>query len=119
MAILKVGAISLPAPTVLEVTIQDLDSETGTGRNQSGELFRDRVAVKRTIRCEWGILTKSQISDILTAISPIFFSLTYPDPESGAFKTITAYVGNRTMPIAIFNGSDWIYRGMSADFIEM
>lgn len=29
----------------LTVTIQDLDSDS-TGRNQKGELFRDRVAVK-------------------------------------------------------------------------
>ena len=45
MALLKIGNTNLPAPTVLQPGIQDLDSEEGTGRNQQGTMFRDRVAV--------------------------------------------------------------------------
>ena len=37
-----------PTPAELEWSLSDLDGDN-TGRNQSGNLFRDRVAVKRKL----------------------------------------------------------------------
>ena len=120
MALLKIGNTNLPAPTVLQPGIQDLDSEEGTGRNQQGTMFRDRVAVKRTVHCEWGVLNKSEMAAVLTAMSAPSFSLTYPDPEKGALHTITAYVGNRVPAIcAALGDNDWLWQGLSVDFVEM
>lgn len=120
MALLKIGNTSLPAPTVLQPGIQDLDSEDGTGRNQVGTMFRDRIAVKRTVHCEWGILTKEEMAALLSAMSPASFSFTYPDPQEGALKTITAYVGNRIPAMCSATGeTDWLWVGLSVDFIEM
>jgi hypothetical protein len=120
MALLKVGNIDLPAPIVLQPGIQDLDSEDGTGRNQAGTMFRDRVAIKRTVHCEWGILTKKEMADLLSAVSAPSFSLTYPDPQAGALKTITAYVGDRVPAMCTAIGdTDWTWIGLSVDFVEM
>lgn len=120
MALLKIGEIALPAPTVLQPSIQDLDAEQGTGRNQAGTMFRDRVAVKRSLHCEWGPLRKEEMSALLSAMSPASFSLTYPDPQEGALKTITAYVGDRSIPMLIpLSDDNWMWGSMSADFIEM
>lgn len=120
MALLKIGNVELPAPTVVQLTIQDLDSEEGTGRNQSGTMFRDRVAIKRSVHCEWGPLNKDEMSTLLRAMSPISFQLTYPDPQEGALKTITAYVGNRPVPVLVpLSGNDWMWGGLSVDFTEM
>jgi hypothetical protein len=120
MALLKINTTDLPTPTALQPGIQDLDSEDGTGRNQSGTMFRDRVAVKRSVHCEWGPLTKSEMATLLSAMSSISFSLTYPDPQEGALKTITAYVGDRSTPMLMPLGdNDWMWGGLSVDFVEM
>lgn len=120
MALLKIGDVELPIPAVVQPTIQDLDSEEGTGRNQSGTLFRDRVAVKRSVHCEWGPLNKIEMSTLLQAMSPVSFSLTYPDPQEGALKTITAYVGNRPVPVLVpLGNNDWMWGGLSVDFTEL
>lgn len=120
MALLKIGSTNLPAPTVLQPGIQDLDSEDGTGRNQVGVMFRDRIAVKRTVHCEWGVLTRDEMSALLAAMSPQSFSLTYPDPETGSLKTITTYVGNRVPAMCqVLSDTDWHWTGLAVDFIEM
>jgi hypothetical protein len=120
MALLKIGDTELPTPTVVQPAIQDLDSEEGTGRNQSGTMFRDRVAVKRSVHCEWGPLNKEEMSTLLRAMSPVSFSLTYPDPQEGSLKTITVYVGNRPVPVLVpLNSDDWMWGGLSVDFTEM
>ena len=120
MALLKIGNTELPAPTVLQPGIKDLDSEDGTGRNQEGTLFRDRIAVKRTVHCEWGVLTRQDMADLLSAMSPASFSLTYPDPMLGELNTITAYVGDRTPAIcSVISDTDWEWLGLSVDFTEM
>lgn len=120
MALLKIGATALPDPTVLQPGIRDLDSEEGTGRDQTGTMFRDRVAVKRTVHCEWGALTKQEMAALLSAMSPASFSLTYPDPQEGALKTITAYVGDRQPAMcAAISETDWMWVGLSIDFIEL
>lgn len=120
MALLKINNTDLPAPTVLQPGLQDLDSEDGTGRNQFGTMFRDRVAVKRTVHCEWGILSKDEMADLLSAMSPASFSLIYPDPQEGVLKKITAYVGNRVPAMcAVISDTDWMWTGLSVDFIEM
>ena len=120
MALLKIENIELPAPTVLQPGIQDLDSEDGTGRNQRGTMFRDRVAVKRTVHCEWGVLNRTEMAAVLAAMSAPSFSLTYPDPEMGTLHTITAYVGNRTPAMcSAISDTDWMWVGLSVDFVEM
>lgn len=120
MALLKIGEVNLPAPVVLQPSIQDLDSEEGTGRNQAGTMFRDRIAVKRTVHCEWGILSRDEMSELLTAMSPQSFPLTYPDPQTGKLETITTYVGDRTPAIvSVISDTDWCWAGLSVDFVEL
>lgn len=120
MALLKIGSTNLPAPTVLQPGIQDLDSEEGTGRNQAGTMFRDRVAVKRSVHCEWGVLTRKEMSSLLSAMSAPSFPLTYPDPQTGNLETITVYVGDRTPAIcSVISDTDWHWVGLSVDFVEM
>lgn len=120
MALLKINTVDLPAPTVLQPGIQDLDSEDGTGRNQNGTMFRDRIAVKRTVHCEWGVLSRAEMAALLSAMSSASFSLTYPDPQAGEIKTITAYVGNRVPAIcSVISDTEWMWTGLSVDFVEM
>lgn len=120
MALLKVNGADMPAPLTIQPSILDLDSEEGTGRNQAGDAFRDRIAVKRTLEVSWGPLTKTEMSLLLKAISPQTFELTYPDPQEGDFKTITAKSGDRTVPLLVDLGNDdWMWGSFSVKFTEM
>lgn len=119
MSLLKINGVALPTPTAIQPGIQDLDSGDGSGRNQQGTMFRDRVAVKRAVHVEWGILSRKEMSDLLKAMSPPSFQLTYPDPQEGVLKTITAYVGDRVPAVvSVISDTDWNWIGLAVDFVE-
>ena len=60
-----------------KVELNDLDSEESY-RDTKGETHRDRIASdKRKLICEWGPLTQEEISAILNAIEPVFFTVKY------------------------------------------
>ena len=117
---------SLPDDTLkLTVDVYDLDSEDGTGRNQDGELFRDRIAILRKVNCEWGLLTPLEMATIQNAIEDVFFTLVYPDPKTGAGRSMTAYVSDRSAPMFLCGGSvssgealTGSWSGLSLSFVE-
>ena len=106
MDILKINGQAIQNPVALQWEESDLDSSEGTGRNQLGDMFRDRITIK--------------MSSLLEAISPMFFELEYPDPKLGRRHTMTVYVSDRSVPVYMFDKTmnQWIWQGMSIDFIE-
>ena len=102
LTIIKSDGAVCPLPDeTLQITVDvyDLDSEDGSGRNQNGVMFRDRIAVKRKVNASWGLLTNDQIKYILQAAEEEFFTLIYPDPFEGEGKEIECYVGDRSAPL--------------------
>lgn len=116
MAMITIGGTAVASPKSMEVGIQDIDGKSE--RNAAGTLIRDRIAVKRKLSLEWPALTTTQISTILQAVSPVFFSVTYLDPQSGNNDTRTFYVGDRSAPVAIVKGSTYWWEGLKFDLIE-
>lgn len=112
---LKVNGVDIATPKVFEVSITDLDGETN--RNGNGEMVRDRIAVKRKISLEWPPLTQSQSTTLLNAVSSVFFTVTYPDPQQGVV-TKTMYVGDRTTPAYQFRDGQVKWSGLKMNFIE-
>ena len=112
---LKINGVSIATPKVYEVTVQDLDGETN--RNANGDMIRDRIAVKRKLNLEWQPLSQSEISTLLTAVSGVFFTVTFPDPQDGLI-TKTMYVGDRTSPAYQFKNGEVKWSGLKMNFIE-
>lgn len=73
--ILVVNGKALPDPKAITWGLQDLDDEEGTGRVASGEAVRDRVAIKRKLTIQWGLMPSTDLSFILNAIEDEFFPL--------------------------------------------
>lgn len=92
---LKINGVAIATPSKYEVTVQDFDGESN--RNANGNLVRDRIAVKRKLNLEWGPLTQGEIQTLLNAVSSVFFTVTFTDPQLGEV-TKTMYVGDRTSP---------------------
>ena len=114
----KSAVVSLPAPDELKWNISDLDAD-GTGRNQNGDMFRDRVAVKRKLECSWRPLGSAEMATLLQAVDDVFFDLTYPDAMTGTDRTMTCYVGDRSSPIMRpETDGKWLWGGLSMNFVE-
>lgn len=103
----------------MSVTIADIDSEEGAGRNALGTAFRDRVAVKRKVNCTWPPMYSVQMANLLNKMKGEFFEFTYPDPETGGLRTMTGYVGDRTVEAyRIYTGSNVQWLPLSANIVE-
>lgn len=112
---IKINGVDIATPKSYEATISDLDGESN--RNANGELIRDRIAVKRKLNLEWGPLSQSEISALLNAISGVFFTVTFPDPQLGLI-TKTMYVGDRTAPAYSYINGEMKWQGLKMNFIE-
>lgn len=112
---ISINGVKIAAPKTYEVTVQDLDGETN--RNANGDMIRDRIAVKRKLNLEWQPLSQSEISTLLTAVSGVFFTVTFPDPQLG-MVTKTMYVGDRTSPAYQFKNGEVKWSGLKMNFIE-
>ncbi|MGG7215245.1 DUF6711 family protein [Clostridium nigeriense] len=112
---IKINGVDIATPKTYEATVSDLDGESN--RNANGELVRDRIAVKRKLNLEWGPLKQSEIQTLLNAVSSVFFTVTFPDPQSGMI-TKTMYVGDRTAPAYSYINGEVKWQGLKMNFIE-
>ncbi|HBF0592839.1 TPA: hypothetical protein KNN84_000769 [Clostridioides difficile] len=113
---LSINGVDIIAPTVFQVDLTDIDGESN--RNAKGEMCRDRIATKRKLNCEWGILDSSEISILLNQVKDVFFKITYPDPILGHIETKTFYVGDRSMPVALKKDNNIFWQSLKMNFIE-
>ncbi|WP_244832952.1 DUF6711 family protein [Clostridium sp. BJN0001] len=102
-----------PYLTNCQISIVDVDGDTT--RNAEGTLTRDRIAVKRKISFEFGVMTKEELSIILTAVSNSSFSVNYTDPQSNKNKTGEFYVGDRPVTNLLLN----LYKDVKFNIIEL
>ena len=113
--ILKLNGVAVAAPLPYEVIIQDVDGKTE--RNANARIIRDRIAAKRSIPLEWGVLNGQEVQEILTAVSGVEFPVAYDDPELGQ-TTKVFYAGNRKSPKLIDAGNEKYYKGLSFTVVE-
>lgn len=109
--------VALPDPKSFSWGLQDVDAD-GTGRNQNGDAFRDRVARKRKWTMDWPPLSAERCSRILKSVTDTFFTATGPDAEDGTNRTMTCYVGDRTTPMYSCIEGEWLWEGLSMIFVE-
>lgn len=112
---LYIDGVKVPTPQSYSWSIEDLDSEEGTGRNNaSGEMFRDRVATKRKLGFTWPPLSVADTSRLLRALEPEFISVRYFDARDGDERTAIFYVGPQSANCG--HRSRWL--GITANLIE-
>ena len=112
---LKINGVVITTPKSFEVSISDLDGESN--RNANGQMVRDRIAIKRKINLEWQPLSQSEMSTLLSAVSSVFFTVEFPDPQLGMI-TKTMYVGDRTAPAYQYTNGEAKWSGLKMNFIE-
>lgn len=114
--------VSLIDPSSMKMSTYDLDSGEGTGRNQNGEMFRDRVAIKEKLEMAFPPMFRSDYSTLLNLVRNDFFQVKYYSDLQGTVRTVTMYVGDRSMSIYFgYKTSDQanaIVKDISFNFIE-
>lgn len=112
---IKINGVAIATPRTYESTISDLDGENN--RNANGRLIRDRIATKRAMNLEWGPLIQEEMVKILNAVSEVFFTVEFPDPQLGVI-TKEMYVGDRSAPAYSCINGIVKWSGLKMNFIE-
>ena len=91
---LTVNGASLPAPSAMKISIFNVGAQSA--RTASGLAVVDRIGVKRKIEMKWAHLSATDMQTLLTAVGAgAFMSATYPDPATGAARTMQCYCEER------------------------
>lgn len=116
MSVLKISGGEMPSPSELTVNIYDI---TDGERDSTGTMHLDLIATKYKVEAKWNVLKQSDLAKILSAINKITFSVAFIDPTTGKEKTISAYKGDRNIPIMRVKGNDVYYKDFKVNFIEL
>lgn len=115
MALITIGGSELPTPSDLSVGILDLSKAE---RNASGTMIIERIATKRKLELSWKYLSREQLTQVFSAVAPVFFEVTYIDPQTNATKTGTFYAGDRTCGMLDFINGVARYKDVKFSLIE-
>lgn len=112
------GVTDLPDPAYggIEWSIQDVDYDSG--RTADGTMHRNRVGRKRKLSVTWPPMGKADVAKVLSSMTAVGFDVRAWDCEKGAYDTMYAYVGDRTVPVL----SEILHGGLcdsfTCDFVE-
>ncbi len=115
MALITINGVAIPAPSDLAVGIQDLSKAE---RNANGTMIIERIATKRKLELSWAYLDKASLSQVLNAVSSVFFTVTYVDPQTNGTKTGTFYCGDRKCGMIDFKNGIPRWKDIKFDLIE-
>lgn len=115
MALITINGVDLPTPSDLQVGIMDLSKAE---RNARGTMIIERIATKRKLDLTYSFLTRSELSLVLSAVSSVFFNVTYLDPQTNSYRTGSFYCGDRNVGMLDFKNGVPRYKDIKFDLIE-
>lgn len=115
MSLIIIDGVEIPAPSDYSVGIQDISKAE---RNANGTMIIERVATKRKIELSWKYLSKEQLAQVLTAVSNVFFQVTFLDPQDNATRTGTFYCGDRKAGMLDYKNGVPRYKDVQFNLIE-
>lgn len=93
--ILKVNGVFIPDPSELQWGIQSV-SDSDAGRDLKGKMHVKLRTRKRKLELKWSGIDFNATAEILNAVNPETFKVTYWDAQQNKNVTKTFYVGDRT-----------------------
>lgn len=115
MALISINGSPLPTPSDFQVGIQDISKAE---RNANGTMIIERIASKRKLEISYKYLTRTELSKVLNAVSPVFFSVTFMDPQTNGMRTGTFYSGDRNAGMLDFLNGIPRYKDVKFNLIE-
>lgn len=111
----------LPTPVTLKPAVNALDNSKSGRDNNTGKMFRDKIAekLKYTVEVPHG-LSNTQVAAILDIILEGSFNAYGPDPKTGTFKIKTFYCSSAEPEInQVYSLTSWDYKSWSFSLTEM
>lgn len=99
--ILKVNGIFIPDPSEMQWGEQSV-SDSNAGRDMSGDMHVNLITRKRKLELKWSGIDFATTSEILKAVKPETFQVTFWDFEKNKNDTKSFYVGDRTAMVKSF-----------------
>lgn len=93
--ILKVNGVFIPDPSELQWGIQSV-SDSDAGRDLKGKMHVKLRTRKRKLELKWSGIDFNATAEILNAVNPETFNVTYWDAQQNKNVTKKFYVGDRT-----------------------
>ena len=116
--ILQVNGVWIPDPSSLQWGLQTV-SDQNAGRTTDGKMHVNLITRKRKLELEWAGVDFATASEILQAVNPETFNVTYLDALTNTRLTKEFYVGDRTAPVySYYDGYKW-YTNISFNIIEV
>lgn len=116
--LIKINGTFIPDPSSLQWGLQDV-SDPNAGRSLDGKMHPNKITQKRKLELAWNGVDFATTSEILQAVQPETFSVTYLDALTNTTQTRTFYVGDRTAPVNSYAvGYRW-YTTVSFNLIEV
>ena len=120
MTLLKIGNLDVTPwleENGLTVEYQVLLSDK-SGRNARGKNVVDIVARKDKVIARFRPLGGDQMQQLLAALEPFVFDITYRSPKTQTEKTISIYIGTPSVSYIRAHGMDVLMQGFELSFIE-
>ena len=99
--ILKVNGVFIPDPSEMQWGEQSV-SDSNAGRDMNGDMHVNLITRKRKLELKWSGIDFATTSEVLKAVKPETFSVTFWDFEENKNVTKLFYVGDRTSMVASF-----------------
>lgn len=112
---IKINGVTIKTPSSWTFNIMDISK---ADRNSNGTIIIERIATKRKGELSYNYLTKSELATLLQQISSVFFSVEYPDAQTGEARTGTFYTGDRKAGMIMYKNGNPIYKDISFSIIE-
>lgn len=115
MALVSISGVDLPTPTDFSVGLMDISKAE---RNARGTMIIERITTKRKLEISYAYLNANDLSTVLQAVSPVFYNVTYLDPQTGNNRTSSFYCGDRSVGMLDFINGVPRYKDVKFDLIE-
>ena len=116
--ILQIDGVWIPDPSSLQWGIQSV-SDSNAGRTTDGLMHVNLITRKRKLELEWKGVSFSVASEILHAVNPETFNVTYLDALTNTRLTKKFYVGDRTAMVYSYTDGYKRYQNVSFNIIEV
>lgn len=115
MALLKIDNVVMPSPNGMVFGVMDISKAE---RNARGTMIIERIATKQKIDLSWSYLTPAQLQQLLSAVSAVFFTVTYTDPTTNLERAGTFYSGDRSVGVMDYINGALRYKDVKFSVVE-
>lgn len=112
---ITINGNEIPTPSKCRVGIMDISKAE---RNALGDMIVERINTKRKIELAWAVIAAGPLQQVLNLVSPVFFPVTYPDPEAGTMRTGTFYCGDRNVDALEYIDGEIQWKDVAFNLIE-